>query len=93
MAWCGIHCLVTDPTHPFRRSAVPSLRRVQGLTRQQRAFCRRHPDMLAALLDGMRRGTKQCRSLFQHERWNCQALTATNGGRPLHFGHVLVRGQ
>ncbi|KAF0298058.1 Protein Wnt-2 [Amphibalanus amphitrite] len=75
-----------------RRPSAPSCRRVQGLTRRQRVFCRRHPDMLSALLDGVRRGTKECRRRFRHDRWNCQALTETAGGRRLDFGHVLVKG-
>ena len=49
--------------------------------------------MLAALLDGVRRGTKECRRRFRNDRWNCQALTETAGGRRLDFGHVLVKGQ
>ncbi|XP_037090765.1 protein Wnt-7b-like [Pollicipes pollicipes] len=68
-------------------SGPVSWRQIRGLTPRQRAFCRRHRDLVPALVEGARRGARECRRRFRHSRWNCQAL-----GQHLEFGHVQVKG-
>ncbi|XP_043221660.1 protein Wnt-2-like [Amphibalanus amphitrite] len=80
-----------DHIHYRPRRPLPVSRsscgRVRGLTSRQRRFCRRHPDLLQALLSGYQLGASDCRHRFRLHRWNCAAL-----GRHLDFGHVQVRG-
>ncbi|XP_037076965.1 protein Wnt-7b-like, partial [Pollicipes pollicipes] len=61
--------------------------RLRGLTPRQRRLCRRQPELVAPLLEGVRLGTADCQHRFRHGRWNCHAL-----GQHLDFGHVQVKG-
>jgi hypothetical protein len=62
--------------------------RIPGLTSRQRDLCRQAPDAIAAVGDGARLGTLECRHQFRHHRWNCSAI-----GSDAVFGHVVVVGE
>jgi wingless-type MMTV integration site family, member 7 len=62
--------------------------RIPGLTPRQRDLCRASPDAIAAVSEGARVGTLECRFQFRHHRWNCSTI-----GSDAIFGHVMVVGK
>ncbi|XP_059476120.1 protein Wnt-2 [Neocloeon triangulifer] len=61
--------------------------RIPGLTPRQRDLCRTTPDAIAAVSEGARLGTLECRYQFRNQRWNCSTISSD-----AVFGHVMVVG-
>ncbi|XP_061437020.1 protein Wnt-7b-like [Lethenteron reissneri] len=72
--------------------------KIPGLTPQQRALCRSHPDAMVAVGEGARLGIGECRHQFQFSRWNCSALgeetvfgqELPGGSREAAFAHAVM---
>lgn len=74
---------ITNPTEKVRGlcNALP------GLVSQQIEVCESHPNAIASVSEGARKGILECQFQFRYERWNC----TTGNGVDL-FGHTLQRG-
>ncbi|XP_061436950.1 protein Wnt-7b-like [Lethenteron reissneri] len=72
--------------------------KIPGLTPQQRALCRSHPDAMVAVGEGARLGIGECRHQFRFSRWNCSALgeetvfgqELPGGSREAAFAHAVM---
>ncbi|KAJ8301748.1 hypothetical protein KUTeg_020735 [Tegillarca granosa] len=52
--------------------------KIPGLAPRQRAICRKRPDALVTIGQGVQLGMKECQHQFRNMRWNCTSLGHKN---------------
>lgn len=61
--------------------ALPSsiiCNKIPGLTPKQRSICRKRPDAIVTIGDGVKLGLRECRFQFRNMRWNCTNIEQQN---------------
>lgn len=61
--------------------ALPSniiCNKIPGLTPKQRSICRKRPDAIVTIGDGVKLGLKECHYQFKNMRWNCTNIKQQN---------------
>ena len=49
-----------------------------GLAPRQRNICRKRPDAIDTIREGIQRGMLECQFQFRNKRWNCSSMTPVN---------------
>ncbi|XP_011440894.1 protein Wnt-7b isoform X1 [Magallana gigas] len=57
--------------------------RIPGLTPRQRSICRKRPNAIVTIGEGVQLGINECQYQFRNNRWNCSSSGAEN----TMFGH------
>ncbi|VDI44784.1 Hypothetical predicted protein [Mytilus galloprovincialis] len=61
--------------------ALPSniiCNKIPGLTPRQRSICRKRPDAIVTIGDGVKLGLRECHYQFRNRRWNCTNIDQQN---------------
>ena len=58
--------------------------RIPGLTPRQRSICRKRPNAIVTIGEGVQLGINECQYQFRNNRWNCSSSGAEN----TMFGHT-----
>ncbi|OWF36235.1 protein Wnt-7b-like isoform X1 [Mizuhopecten yessoensis] len=48
--------------------------KIPGLAPKQRSICRKRPDAIVTIGEGVQMGMKECRHQFRNNRWNCSSI-------------------
>lgn len=58
--------------------------RIPGLTPRQRSICRKRPNAIVTIGEGVQMGINECQYQFRNNRWNCSSTGTEN----TMFGHT-----
>ncbi|KAL5265623.1 hypothetical protein ACHWQZ_G006368 [Mnemiopsis leidyi] len=80
----SVHRAVSNTS--FTNSSAFSCDKLPGLSARHKSLCRRYPNLMRYVQDGIRRAQEECQTQFRHSRWNCTSID----NRP--FLKLLERG-